>query len=164
VAGYVGIRVVTATWGGGVSRLTVFENYAYSRFIHGTLDYWSLIILSALGIGWVFLAHPHVFALAEAKVLLACSGVVALAVPWIALDPTRITSGVLWPALLFVAARAFARSPDGGRAVLRLVAPLALLMVIVVVWQDSLVYAGWRNLGLFFTYVFGHAPIPLPSP
>ncbi len=163
VAGYAGIRVVTAIWGGGTSRLTVFQGYPFSRFVDSTLDYWPLIILSALGVGWLFLAHRDVFRLPGAKMLLLCAGVVSLGVPFIALDPTRIASGVLYPGLLFVTARAFAVPAATARRLLRYLAPFALLAVIVVVWSDSLVYPGWRNLGLFFTYIFGHAPIPLPT-
>jgi hypothetical protein len=38
--------------------------------------------------------------------------------------------------------------------------PVAVILVIVVVWDGSLVYAGWHGAWNFVNYIIGRQPIP----
>jgi hypothetical protein len=163
VLGYLGIRVLTNAWGGASSEFTlVFHYFGFSRFLNSTLDYWPLIIVSALGVGWLFLADREIRNFAAARAMAALAVAMCVVFPFFVLDQSRVLATVLWPGILLTASLTLRRmSPDAARAVLGRMAPAALLLVVVLVWDNGLVYAGWRSIGLFLGYVFGHAPIPV---
>ena len=86
------------------------------------------------------------------------SGSIALA---FGLDDTRIIATVMWPGLLLVAVIVVRRLPrERVHELLSQFLPIALLMVIVIVWDDQLVYAGWGSLDHLLQYIFGHTLIP----
>lgn len=164
IAGYAGIRLLTSSWGGSSSRFSVFQEYPFSRFASDTVHYWPLIILSALGVGWLFLTRRGVWRHPAAKALFVLALLVSVVVPLIALDPTRIASGALWPSELFVAAATIGRtSVRTTRRVLLRTAPFALVLVLMVVWDSNLVYAGWDAIGTFLRTLFGQLPLPVPG-
>ena len=77
---------------------------------------------------------------------------------------SRVIAGILWPPLLLTARIVLPKIPRADvHRLLRRLAPIALLLPIILVWDNSLVYPGWHSIGTFVSYVFGHANIPLPS-
>jgi hypothetical protein len=160
VAGYVGIRVLTAAWGGGESEFTMMKYYGFSQYLRG-YGYWPLVALSALGVGWLLLVDPEVRHLRVAQVFFGLSLLAAMGMPLIALDTSRVTAGVLYPGMLASAQIIFGTLGNvRTRIVLAHLAPVALLLVIVLAWSDKLVYAGWRSLLHIVHYLLGG---PTPS-
>jgi hypothetical protein len=163
VIGYIGIRTLDHIWGGGTSEFTLVHYYGYSRYVDGAVHYWPLIVVSALGVGWLLFTRPEVWRLRPARVFVILAGVACVVVPLLALDETRITVGVLWAPTLATAAIVTEQLPGPElRGILRRAAPAALLLVIVVVWDGQLVYKGWQSLADLIGYLTG-TPVPSPA-
>jgi hypothetical protein len=164
VVGYVGIRTLDHHWGGGTSEFTLVHYYGYSRYVNGAVHYWPLIVVSALGVGWLLFTRPAVWRVPAVRVFVALAALASVVVPLLALDETRITVGVLWAPTLAVAAIVAERVPAVElRRVLVRCAPVALLLVLVVVWDGQLVYKGWISLWHMVGYLTGNNPVPSPS-
>ena len=160
VAGYVAIRVLTSAWGGGQSEFTEMKFYGFHQYLL-SYEYLALVVLSALGVGWLFLADRDVRHLPAARALLLLSLLAAIGMPLIALDTSRTIAGTLWPAMLVAAAIVVSRlGAERARAVLARVAPVALFMVVVLAWNTHLVYAGWRSGANVVLYLVGHGLVP----
>jgi hypothetical protein len=162
IAGYVGIRVLDNVWGGGTGDGTLVKFYGFSRYTSSAEHYWPLIIVSALGVGWLLAASPESWRLPAVRVFFGVSVLACFVVPLLALDDTRITAGVLWAPVLTTATVVVRRLPvEDTRAVAARMAPVALLLVLVVVWDGSLVYPGWSGLADMVRYLTGHQAIPV---
>jgi hypothetical protein len=160
-AGYVGIRVLDDVWGGGHGEATYLRFYGFSRYASNVEHYWPLVIVGALGVGWLLAANPEAWRLPAARAFFVVSVLVSLALPPIALDTTRLTAGALWAPVLTTATILVRRLPVSDvRAVAGRMAPVALLLVLVVVWDGSLVYPGWSGLADMVRYLTGHKAIP----
>lgn len=59
VVGYIAIRVLTTAWGGGQSQLAMMKFYGFTHYLL-SYGYLPLVVLSALGVGWLFLADRRV--------------------------------------------------------------------------------------------------------
>ncbi len=70
VVGYVAIRVLTTAWGGGQSQLAMMKFYGFAQYLL-SYGYLPLVVLSALGVGWLFLADRRARNLPSARALLA---------------------------------------------------------------------------------------------
>jgi len=159
--GYVAIAVLDHTWGGATGPFTLFRFYGFHRYLVGALDYWPLIVASALGVGWVLLASREVRLLPAARACFAMSLVASLAIPLVALDETRITAGAMWAPILLVATICVRKLDTKAiTRVLRRMTPVAVVLVLVVVWDGSLVYSGWHGAADVVGYFFLHHPIP----
>jgi hypothetical protein len=144
--GYLGIRTLTHAWGASTVGIGTFHNIPFHTFAKNTTDFWPLIIFSSLGVGWLLFGHPHLVGQRTTKAVLAVTVLASLTVPFIALDETRVVSGILWPAALLGLDRGFSRLTQAeAHAVLRRVALPAVIVPVVVVWQDSLII-GWRGM------------------
>jgi len=160
IAGYIAIQIVTSQWGGATSQLALSRHYGLSRLTATPENFWPLIFVSTLGAGWIFVTSRDVRALLPVRLFtgLAVLGSIVLA---FGLDDTRVISTVMWPGLLLVAVIVVNRlSRERVHELLIHFMPIALLMVIVIVWDDQLVYAGWNSLNHLVQYIFGHTPIP----
>jgi len=160
VAGYVAIRALTRAWGGGQSEFAMMKFYGFHQYLL-SYGYLPLVVLSALGVGWLFLADRDVRNLPVARALLILSLLAAIGMPLLALDTSRTIAGTLWPAMLVTAAIVVDRLGVGRvRAVLGRVAPVALVLVIVIAWNTHLVYPGWRSGANVLLYLVGHGTVP----
>lgn len=165
VVGYVGIRWLDSIWGGGTSEFTLVKFYGYSRYVNGAVHFWPLIIVSGLGVGWLLFTRPEILRLRPARVFVVLAAVACVVVPLLALDETRITVGVLWAPTLATAAVVTERLPGVElRGILRRAAPVALLLVLVVVWDGQLVYKGWQAMWDMVGYLTGTTTVPSPAP
>jgi hypothetical protein len=163
IAGYIGIRVVTGIWHGGESQATMMKFYGWRLYLHSASDYWPVIILSVLGAGWVFLVDRDIRVMVEAKWFFLGSVAVAVFLPVVILDESRLIAGMLWPGLLLVACLAAQRlSNEQLLAVLTRLAPVAVIMVIFLAWTDHVAYAGPRSIVHFIEYLLGDRRIPTP--
>ena len=161
IVGYTGVQVLISHWGGATGAWTIFRNYGFSRYVDGATSYWPLIAISALGIGWLMIFDKRTRQLRAAKALIVMSLLATIAIPLIAVDETRILAGALWAPLLLTASIIARRIDDKAmRALLRRLLPWALVLVVVVVWDGSLVYAGWHGAWQFANYILGRQPIP----
>lgn len=161
VAGYIGVRVVTAVWGGGVSEVTMMKHYGYVSFLRDAVGFWPAIVFSALGAGWIFFLDRHVRAVASARVFVVLSVGVALVLPFIVLDASRLVSQALWPSALVAADLVIVKlGPERARLVLNRLAPVSLVVVIVLIWSSHFVYAGWDHLSHLLLYFVGHYKTP----
>ncbi len=160
--GYVLIRVLDHHWGGGSSEFTLIHVWGWSLYYSSAWHYWPLIALSALGVGWVFFTARDIWQVPAARALIGLAVLGSIGIPLIALDDTRLTAGILWPPALATAAYVV-RDLDAEvvLSIVRRVAPIAAVMVIVVVWQGNLVYPGWHAILDFYNYLFGGKSIPL---
>jgi hypothetical protein len=162
VVGYVAIRVLTAAWGGGQSQLAMMKFYGFTRYLL-SYEYLPLVVLSAFGVGWLFLVDRRVRQFAAARALLVLALLTAIGMPLLALDTTRTIATTLWPAMLLTAGIVVDRlDAELARAVLARIAPVALIVVIVVVWNTHLVYPGWRSGADVMLYLVGHHALPVP--
>ena len=160
VSGYIGIRLLTTTWGGGESQFTMMKYYGFSEYLRG-YGYWPLVALSALGVGWLLLVDPEVRHLRVAQGFFGLSLLAAMCMPLFVLDTSRIIAGTLWPGMLATTQIVFGTLGSARtRVVLGRLAPVALLLVIVLAWGNQLVYAGWRSLLHIVHYLVGG---PTPS-
>jgi hypothetical protein len=163
LAGYIGIRALTAIWGGGESQLSMMRHYGFAAYLRG-YAYWPLLVFSALGVGWLFLVDREVRPLSVARAFFGLSLLASMGIPLLALDTSRILVGILWPGMLATTHITLKTlTVVRARSLLARIAPVALLLVIVVAWNNSLVYAGWRSLLEFVRYLLGASPSP-PSP
>ena len=161
VAGYVGMRVLDNVWGGGTGEGTLVHFYGFHRYTSSAEHFWPLIILSALGVGWLMVSSPEAWRLPAVRVFAALSVLFGFGIPLLALDETRITAGALWAPLLAVATIVARQLRiDEVRAITVRIAPPALLIVVVVVWDGSLVYPGWSGLANMARYLTGQLPMP----
>ena len=162
LAGYIGIRVLTTIWGGGESQLSMIRHYGFAAYLRG-YAFWPLLLFSALGVGWLFLVDREVRPLTMARAFFGLSLLASMGIPLLALDTSRILVGILWPGMLATTDITFKRlNVVQARNVLARMAPVALLLVVVVAWNNSLVYAGWRSLLEFARYLLGASPAPPP--
>ncbi len=162
VVGYIAIRVLTTAWGGGQSQLAMMKFYGFTHYLL-SYGYLPLVVLSALGVGWLFLADRRVRNLPAARALLVLAVLTAVAMPLVALDTSRTTATTLWPAMLLTAGIVVDRlGADLARALLGRIAPVALIVVIVIAWNTHLVYPGWRSGADLMLYLVGHHALPLP--
>lgn len=163
LAGYIGIRWLTASWGGGVSQVTLAGQDGLDVFGRDVLGYWPVIVFSALGVGWLLLLDPRVRRLVAARVFFDAAVVIALFLPLLVLDASRIVAGTLWPGMLLAVQLAVVRlGPGPARSCMARLLPAALVVVVVLDWDGSLVYAGWDHLYRFLEFMWGHAE-PLVS-
>jgi hypothetical protein len=133
----------------------------FSAYLRGEFGYWPLIVLSALGAGWVFLLDREVRGVAPAQTLVRMSAATALAMPLLVLDSSRIITGILWPGMLATSEIVIGRlSAARARATLARLLPIAALLVIVMVWSDTLVYAGLRSLVNVLQCILWRTSIP----
>jgi hypothetical protein len=163
IAGYLAIQALLAVWGGGASRTELLKYYGASRYTNSALDYFPLIVVSALGIGWVLFSRKEIFALPAARVLLGAAALLSLTTftPMLGLDASRVLAAVLWPTALMTAKLATETiPPERSRELLRQVAPVAVLLPILLVWDDMLIFPGWRSMWDFVGYIFRDLPIP----
>jgi hypothetical protein len=162
VAGYFAIRVLTTAWGGGQSQLAMMRFYGFSRYLL-SYGYLPLVVLSGLGVGWLFLVDRRVRNLAAARALLVLALLAALGMPLLALDTSRTIATTLWPAMLLTVGIVVDRlGVQSARAVLARIAPVAFILVIVVAWNTHLVYPGWRSGADVLMYLVGHHALPVP--
>ena len=113
--------------------------------------------------GWLFLVDREVRPLTMARAFFGLSLLASMGIPLLALDTSRILVGILWPGMLATTDITFKRlTVVQARNVLARMAPVALLLVIVVAWNNSLVYAGWRSLLEFARFLLGASPAPPP--
>ncbi len=144
--GIVGISALTSHWGGSTSRITMFRYWPFSAFWRSELNYWPLILYSALGIGWLIFLKREARVRKAARALCAVAVVASAAVPLVVLDQSRIVSGTLWAAALF-AARDIAGSLSEEQldGLLRRVTLPAFVFPVMLVWSGQIVYAGWQH-------------------
>jgi hypothetical protein len=162
LAGYIGIRVLTAIWGGGESQLSMMRHYGLAAYLRG-YAFWPLLLFSALGVGWLHLVDHEVRRFTAARAFFCLSLLASMGIPLLALDTSRILVGILWPGMLATTDITFKKlTVAHARRVLARLAPVALLLVIVVAWNNTLVYAGWRSLLEFARYLLGASPAPPP--
>jgi hypothetical protein len=162
VVGYVAIRVLTAAWGGGQSQLAMMKFYGFTRYLL-SYGYLPLVVLSALGVGWLILLDRRVRHLAAARAMLVLALLTAIGMPLLALDTSRTIATTLWPAMLLTTGIVVDRlGAELARAVLARIAPVALILVIVVAWNTHLVYPGWRSGADLLLYLVGHHALPVP--
>ncbi len=160
IVGYVWIQIAISQWGGATSQLALNEHYGWARLLANDQNFWPLIFVSTLGAGWVFVTARDVRTLLPVR-LFAGQAVLASIVLSIGLDDTRVISTAMWPSLMLVAVIVVRRLPrDRVHELLRQFMPIALLMVIVIVWDGQLVYPGWDSFVHLLRYIFGHSPIP----
>jgi hypothetical protein len=159
--GYVGIQLLDRHWGSSISQFSFYEQNGFHRYLVGAIDYWPIIIASALGVGWVFLASNEARHLPAVRCCLVLAILATLVVPIVALDETRVTASIMWAPLLFVATCCVREieAKDMNKLLRRLI-PFALVMILVVAWDGSLVYAGWHGASNFVGYLFLHHSIP----
>ena len=161
VVGYVGIRVLTSAWGGGQSQLAMMKFYGFTQYLL-SYGYLPLVVLSALGVGWLFLADRRVRNLPAARALLVLALLTASGMPLLALDTSRTIATTLWPGMLLTAGIVVDRlGAQSARAVLARIAPVALILVIVIAWNTHLVYPGWRSGADVLLYLVGHHALPV---
>jgi hypothetical protein len=162
LAGFGAITALLAVWGSKGSRSDLADFYGTQRYIDNASDFLPLIMISALGVGWVFFTRRGVWSLPAAKVLVAAAALLSLAsfTPLLGLDVTRVLAGVLWPGTLAALLLAHERIDAASfRRVAARAAPYALLLPILVVWDDQLVYPGIRQTWDFVGYLLDD-PIP----
>ena len=71
------------------------------------------------------------------------AGVVAsVLIPLIALDESRVTAIVCWPALLWLVTSIVESRPAKFAAIAARLMPIALVVPVLVVWQGTLLYPG----------------------
>ena len=160
ICGYLGVRALTSAWHGGESQLTMFQHYGYSRFLHDAVGYWPIVTFSALGVGWLFLLDRRVWAMACSHWLVGMSVVTSLALPLVVLDASRLVASTLWPSVLVVTDRVISTlSRADIVALLGRLLPFALV-VVVLDWDGTLVYAGWDYLLHLLGFLVGlnHSP------
>jgi hypothetical protein len=144
--GYIGIRVLTALWGGSTSRYSWFLGTSRHLFTESWLDFAPFIIFSVLGVGWFVLLDQSIRHFKGTRVLLVISLLAACSLPFIALDQSRVTATVLWPALLWQMKKSFNHLDLAeAKAVARRALFLAVFVVVPLVWNDKLIYTGWRS-------------------
>lgn len=160
VAGYVLIQIVLSQWGGATDQFALTSYYGYARLLASVENYWPLIFVTTLGVGWIFLGFRDIRSLLPAQLFagLAFLGSIVLV---FGLDVTRVISTVMWPGMILMAVIVVDRLPRARvHEILQQLLPFALLTVIVVVWDDQLLYAGWSSLIHLLRDVFGSSPIP----
>jgi hypothetical protein len=154
--------LVDHAWRAGSGDFTLLKFYGFSRYTSSALHFWPLIVVSALGAGWLLVVTPEAWALPSVRAFVALAALACVGVPLIALDETRITAGILWAPLLLTSTIIVRRlSVEDLHGVLRRISPAALLLVVVVVWDGSLVYPGWKSLWTLLGYLAGNTPIPV---
>jgi hypothetical protein len=160
IAGYVAIRVLTKAWGGGESQVAMMKFYGFHQYLL-SYEYLLLVVLSTLGVGWLFLANRDVRHLPAARALFVLALLAAIGMPLLALDTSRTIATTLWAPTLVTAAIVLDRlGAERARAVLARMSPVALVLVIVMAWNTHLVYAGWRTGGNVILYLVGHGSVP----
>ena len=162
VVGYIAIRVLTTAWGGGQSQLAMMKFYGFTHYLL-SYGYLPLVVLSALGVGWLFLADRQRSQLAGSAGLARARGpdrrrhAVARA---------RHVADNCNDLVARDAAHCWDRRGQAGcpiaRALLARIAPVALILVIVVAWNTHLVYPGWRSGADLMLYLVGHHALPVP--
>jgi hypothetical protein len=161
VVGYVAIRVLTTAWGGGQSQLEMMKFYGFRQYLL-SYGYMPLVVLSALGVGWLLLVDRRVRNLPAARALFVLALLTAIGMPLLALDTSRTIATTLWPAMLLTVGIVVDRlGVQTARAVLARIAPVALILVIVVAWNTHLVYPGWRSGADVLLYLVGHHALPV---
>jgi hypothetical protein len=161
IVGYIWIQIAISQWGGAASQPTLMRYYGFARFATNPENFWPLIFVSALGAGWVFVAARDVRVLLPAQLFTGLAIAASIVLPFLVLDDSRIISTVLWPGLMLIAVIVVRRVP-GERVhdLLGMLMPIALLIVLVLVWDGHLVYAGWGALLHLVQYIFGHSTSP----
>jgi len=160
IAGYVAIRALTRAWGGGESELAMMKFYGFHQYLL-SYEYLPLIVLSTLGVGWLFITNRDVRHLQAARALFVLALLAAIGMPMLALDASRTIATTLWAPMLVTAAIVVDRlGAERARAVLDLISPVALVLVIVIAWNTHLVYAGWRTGANMVLYLVGHGSVP----
>ena len=161
LAGYIWIEIAVSQWGGATSAFALYRFYGFARYAASPENFWPLILVSTLGVGWIFIAARDVRVLPPARLLAGLAIASTIVLPFVALDDSRIISTVMWPGLMLVGVIVVRRLPRARiHELLRTLTPVALLLVIVLVWDNQLVYAGWGGLAHLTRDIVGHSPIP----
>jgi hypothetical protein len=95
LVGAMGTRLLTSVWGGGESEITMIKHYGFTQYLL-SYGYLPLVVLSALGAGWIFLLDPEVRALAPARALSWLPAITTVVMPLLVLDTSRMIAGILW--------------------------------------------------------------------
>lgn len=160
IAGYILIQIVISSWGGATDQFALTGYYGFGRLFASVENFWPLIFISTLGVGWIFLTFRDIRSLLPVRLFagLAFLGSIVLV---FGLDVTRTISTIMWPSMMLVAVIVVHRLARARvHEILRQLLPIALLTVIVMVWDDQLLYAGWDSLIHVLRDIFGHSPIP----
>lgn len=162
VAGLAAILVTVRDWGGSPSAFYLFfDFYGPRRYFDHALDYFPLIVFSVLGVGWFIFAAGPARRVPAARALLMAAVPVALLMPFVVLDETRIVASAMWAPVLLAAALTVERLPtEDVDALIRRMAPIALAVIVVIAWDGQLVYPGWEHASNVVQYIFTHKPIP----
>ncbi len=160
--GGLGITALLHHWGVVTTRLSVFTDvYSSSRFINGLLDFVPIILVTAFGVGWIFLSAPEIRSLRGTWILLGSGVAASILVPLIAVDQSRVVASVLYPVLLVAAVRIHSLLDAATlHRVLDRCLPAALLFVMPLAWDGQLVYAGWRHLANLLAFLVHGGPLP----
>ena len=160
IGGYVAIRALTGAWGGGESQVTAMRVNGFHQYLI-SYQLLPLVVLSTLGVGWLLLANRDVFRLRVARALCVLALLAAVGMPLVALDTSRTIATTLWAPMLVAAAIIVDKlGAERAQAVFARVAPVALVVVIVIAWNTSLVYPGWRSGANVILYLLGHGAVP----
>ena len=154
LGGVILIQLLLQHWGVATSRLSVYELYGFSRFFTSTMHFAPLIAIGGLGVGWVLLGCREVRTLQGGRVALIVACVATVLIPLIALDQTRVLSFVCFGLVLqvgIVAERALPKPTF--HQVLHRMLPVSVLLVLPVVWDNQLVYAGWSSARAVMSFV-----------
>ncbi len=144
------VTLLTHHWGisssGSLFYYLQHCNY-FSQFLTPLGRYFPLIVFSALGVAWLMLASAPLRPERGVDVLLGAAVVTVVVICLIALDETRISVGVLWPALLLsIFEGTSSWSTSQLRQWLRPYFFVALFVPIVVVWSTTLIFNGFGQL------------------
>ncbi|MEI7479653.1 MAG: hypothetical protein WCK25_05005 [Actinomycetes bacterium] len=159
LAGVVLVQLLLRHWGVTTSRLGVYNDlYEFSRFTTSFSHFAPLIIIGGFGAGWFLLGAREVRTLPGGTMALSLAAGCCVVIPLIALDQTRVLSLVGFALVLSVAKvaeRSLAKATV--HQVIHRMLPVAALLIIPVVWDNQLLYAGWSNLRAVLSFiVLGH--------
>jgi hypothetical protein len=159
LVGIIGIQLLLRHWGVSTSRLGIYNDlYSLSRFTTSFGHYAPLIVLGGLGVGWIVLGSREVRSLRGGTTALITAGILSIGIPLIALDQTRVLSFVGFALVLSVANHAVATLPTSTvHQIIHRMLPAAVLVVIPVVWDNQLLYAGWSSTRVVLRFlILGH--------
>lgn len=125
-------------WGGAISRLEWFQSFGWEALARLALSVWPYVLWSAWGVGWILLTVLWARG-STARRVTVVSVLMALLLPLLLFDQTRIVSQALLPAAI---ALVLAR-PEVPRRVLVAVIASAIVLPTVVVQSDTVRLIGW---------------------
>jgi hypothetical protein len=144
LAGYLIIHWLTDLWGGSTDRFTLFRLIPFNAILSSYLNSLPVLVLSGLGITWLFLLFKRVRALPASRRFYVLSTLTIAFIPLIAVDQTRIIALCLVPlTLAWIESLSSHLSVEAVTRIWRRMLIPAILVPIGVVWMGATYWPHW---------------------